>query len=91
MHIIEIKLAGSVEPGHCIPTVTAVIERALGDEYINIGIYWADGTEKEHDVRWDRPDDLWSVAVLLQKSLDGCKGTHSEIDDYYRILEHFTD
>ena len=91
MKIYKLELAGPVPDGQFIPGVFATLHRPLGDDYINITIRWADGTEKEHSVRVDRDDNLWSVSFLLQEILDGYRGTYSMIYGYYRILADFSD
>lgn len=89
MKIYKIELADPIKPGQFVPEVFATLHRSIGDEYITVTIRWADGNEKTHSVRADRSDDVLSIAVLLQETLDGHKGTGSMINDYYRVLEDF--
>ena len=89
MHIYEIKLAGRMNKGD-IPEYFATLHRVPGNDYITVKLISADG-EREHFAEADNPEDIFSMAECLQYHLDGYKGTHSEIHDYYRILEYLTD
>ncbi len=46
---------------------------------------------REHHVKADCQDDVWSMAQCLQQHLDGCRGTNSMIHDYYRELLRLSD
>ena len=91
MNIFRIELNGPIKKGEYIPDAFATIYRLVGDNYITIELCLADGKQKSHSVRADRPDDVLSIAVLLQETLDGHQGTNSMVHEYYRILEYFMD
>ena len=46
---------------------------------------------REHHVQADCQEDVFSMAECLQYHLDGCRGTNSMIDDYYRELRKLSD
>ena len=89
MHIVEMKLAGRLNKQH-LPEYFATIHRTPGSDTITVTIIGPDN-EREHIVEVDCPEDVFSMAECLQFHLDGCKGTHLMIHDYYRILENFMD
>ena len=90
MHIYEMKLAGKLDKETGSPIAFVIIHRVPENDYFTVTILGPDG-EREHIVEANNPDDVYSMAECLQYHLDGCKGTNSEISDYYRILENFTD
>ena len=88
MRITSIELAGTSDttlrdgtPG--LARAFAKISRKTGDEQITVELLFPGG-ERTHHVQADDADDLWSMAECLQYHLDGCKGTNSYIDEYYR-------
>ena len=89
MRIVKIELAGRLNKNN-LPEYFATIHRTPGNDYITVTIIGPD-SEREHIVEADSPEDVFSMAECLQYHLDGCKGTHSMIHDYYRILENFID
>ena len=89
MQMIEMKLAGHMKKGD-VPKHFAVISRVPGNETISVKLISCDG-EVEHKVMADDEGDVFSMAEILQESLDGCRGTNSMIYDYYRLLQHFMD
>ena len=40
-----------------------------------------------HIVGHTQEDNLLELARILQRELDGCRGTNSMIHDYYRLLQ----
>jgi len=93
MRITSIELAGESKttlgdgtPG--LPRAFARIGRKPGDEYITVELLMP-GSERTHQVQAGDSDDQWSMAEILQHALDGYEGTNSEIDDYYRAIQHF--
>ena len=48
-------------------------------------------TGREHHVTADCEDDIRSMAECLQYHLDGCRGTNSDVGDYYRELLRLSD
>ena len=90
MHIYEIKLAGQIDKKTTTPIAFAILHRVPGNDTMTVTILSPDG-EREHVVEVDSPEDVFSMAECLQVHLDGCKGTHSMVHDYYRILENFID
>lgn len=40
-----------------------------------------------HIVGHTREEDLFELARIVQRALDGYTGTNSEVDDYYRLLQ----
>ena len=95
MRITRIELAGTSDtklrdgsPG--LARAFARISRKAGDEHITVELLMPSG-ERTHHVQADDADDLWSMADCLQYHLDGCKGTNSDIDEYYRELRRFAD
>jgi len=97
MKITSIELAGESRttlgdgtPG--LPRAFARVSRKGGDEYITIEIL-AHGRQKcrTHHVQAGCEGGLRSMAEGLQYILDGYDGTNSEIDEYFRVLQHFAD
>lgn len=91
MKIYEMKLAGTIDKKTGNPIAFATVHRVPGSDTITVTISQPDGSNREHMVEVDNPDDVFSMAECLQYHLDGCKGTNSMVHDYYRLLEHFTD
>lgn len=89
MKIFEMKLAGFITKTE-VPKHFATIHRTPGNAYITVTIISA-ASEREHLVEANNPEDVFSMAQCLQYHLDGRKGTGSEVGDYYRVLEYFTD
>ena len=95
MRITSIELAGSSDtklrdgsPG--LAWAFAKISRKPGNEHITVELLMPSG-ERTHHVQADDADDLWSMAECLQETLDGYRGTNSDIDEYYRELRRFAD
>jgi predicted solute-binding protein len=91
MKIYEMKLAGTMDKKTGLPIAFAIIHRVPGSDMITVTISQPDGSNREHVVEVDNPEDVFSMADCLQYHLDGCKGTNSMIHEYYRILEYFVD
>jgi hypothetical protein len=91
MKIYEMKLAGTIDKKTGLPIAFATIHRVPGSDTMTVTISQPDGSNREHVVEVNNPEDVFSMADCLQYHLDGCKGTNSMIHDYYRILENFTD
>jgi len=91
MKIYEMKLGGTIDKKTGLPIAFATIHRVPGSDTMTVTISQPDGSNREHVVEVDNPEDVFSMAECLQYHLDGCKGTNSMIHDYYRILENFTD
>ena len=91
MKIYEMKLAGTIDKKTGLPIAFATIHRVPGSDTMTVTISQPDGSNREHVVEVDNPEDVFSMADCLQYHLDGCKGTNSMVHDYYRILENFTD
>ena len=89
MNITRINLAGRLSKNN-LPECFASIHRAGGSATITVTLLLP-GSEREYHVEADCPEDVFAMAERLQAQLDGCKGTHSEIQDYYRLLQNFTD
>ena len=89
MRITKIELAGRLNKNN-LPEYFATIHRVPDSDTLTVTII-GPGGEKEHIVEADCPEDVFSMAECLQHHLDGCKGTHSMVHDYYRILENFID
>ena len=95
MQITSIELAGTSDhklrngqPG--FPRAFAKISRKRGDEYITVELI-VRGGDRKHHVLADDADDQYSMAEILQESLDGCVGTKSMIEDYYRVIRWMAD
>ena len=95
MRITSIELAGTSKtklrdgsPG--LPRAFAKVSRKAGDEFITVEVI-TPGGERTHHVQAEDADDQWSMAECLQETLDGHKGTNSDINDYYRELCRFAD
>jgi len=95
MRITNIELVGNSDttlhdgsPG--LARAFARIRRKAGDEYITVE-FLMPGGERTHHVQADDADDQWSMAECLQETLDGYRGTNSDIDEYYRELRRFAD
>ena len=91
MKIYEMKLAGIIDKKTGTPIAFATLHRVPGSDTMTVTISQPDGSNREHVVEVDKPEDVFSMAECLQYHLDGCKGTNSMVHDYYRILEYFTD
>jgi hypothetical protein len=91
MKIYEMKLAGTIDTKTGLPIAFATIHRVPGSDTMTVTISQPDGSNREHVVEVDNPEDVFSMAECLQYHLDGCKGTNSMIHDYYRLLQNFTD
>ena len=90
MRITSIELAGEIDKGKKLPRAFACISRKIDSDQIEVTIL-TPGSERTHHVQADCEEDLWSMAECLQYHLDGCKGTNSDIDEYYRELRRFAD
>ena len=95
MRITSIELAGSsrttLRDGCAgLPRAFAKISRTDGDEFITVELLTHAG-ERTHQVAADDPDDIWSMAEILQHALDGQKGTNSDIDDFCRAPQMLAD
>jgi len=95
MRITSIELAGTsdttLRDGKAgLARAFAKISRKTGDEHITVELLMPSG-ERTHHVQADDADDLWSMAECLQETLDGYRGTNSDIDEYYRELRRFAD
>ena len=70
----------------------AIIKRKRGSAYITATLLTpAMPNGREHHVQARCEHDLWSMAECLQETLDGQRGTNSDINDYYRQLQQLTD
>jgi len=71
----------------------ATITRRAGCEYIEVTILTPYQPNGEKHLVHARADDeeLWEQAKNLQTILDGCLGTGSDIDSYYRELQRLAD
>ena len=90
MRITSMELAGTIEQGQKLPRAYARITRHPGDGHIEVTLLLPGG-EKTHIVDAASEEDLWSMTECLQEQLDGCRGTHSMVNDYYRELQRFAD
>ena len=95
MRITSIELAGTSKttlrdgtPG--LPRAFARIHRVPGGEFIEVTIL-APGGEHIHKVPADRPANLWPMAERLQETLEGCRGTHGDIDECFRVIQMLGD
>jgi len=95
MRITSIELAGTSKttlgdgtPG--LPRSFARIARTSDSDYIEVTIL-TPGGERKHMVQAGCDEDLWSMAECLQETLDGYRGSNSDIHDYYRELQRFAD
>ena len=95
MRVTTIELAGTSKtklsggtPG--LPQAFARISRKSGDEFITVEILTA-GTERTHKVQADSDDDQWSMAEILKRALDGCRGTRGDVNECYRVIQMFAD
>ena len=96
MRITSIELAGTSNtklrhgsPG--LPRAFAKISRTTDSEYMEVTIIRPECADRKHMVQADDADDQWSMAECLQETLDGYRGTNSEIEEYVRVLRHFAD
>ena len=90
MRITAIELAGPNPQGSQLPDVYARISRKPGSLMIDVRIMRPTG-EEDHHVLADNDGAVRWMARHLQVSLDGCRGTNSDIDGYYRALQWFAD
>ncbi|MEX1015927.1 MAG: hypothetical protein WDZ31_04195 [Phycisphaeraceae bacterium] len=85
MRTTRLDLEG--RPGHY-----ATITRPHTSEFIVVTILTPDLPDgRTHHVQADCEADVWSMAECLQQTLDGVRGTNSDIDDYFRELQRFAD
>ena len=90
MRITSIELAGRIDKGKKLPRAFARISRKTASDQIEVTLLMP-GSERTHHVQADCDEDIWSMAECLQHHLDGCRGTNSDINDYYRELQRFAD
>lgn len=95
MRITSIELAGPSpttlgdgSPG--LPAAFVRISRAGGDDHITVELL-TPGEERSYNVWPDDAGGEWSMAQSLQHALDGYEGTNSEIEQYARLLQYFSD
>ena len=95
MRIASVELAGTSDtklhdssPG--LARAFAKISRKAGDEHITVELLFPGG-ERTHHVGADCNDDQWSMAQCLQETLDGHRGTNSDVHDYFREIQRFAD
>ena len=95
MRITSIELAGTSDtalrdgtPG--LPRTFARVSRKAGDDKITVEVLTPTG-ERRYRIHADCEEDLWAMAERLQHQLDGCRGTNSDIHDYYRQLLQLSD
>jgi len=70
----------------------ATITRKRGTEFIEVTLLTpAMPNGHTHHVLADCEHDLWSMAECLHETLDGQRGTRSNITEYYRELRRFAD
>jgi len=75
-----------------LPRAFARVSRKPGDDHITVEILAHDREKcRTHHVQADCEEELRSMAEILQHTLDGYDGTNSEIDEYFRVLQHFAD
>lgn len=60
-----------------------------GAMWIQVDITAA-GATKTHYVQADDEGDRWSMAECLQQTLDGRRGTNSEIHEYFEVINRFS-
>jgi len=96
MRIASIELAGTSKnilrdgtPG--LPRAFARICRAMGSVHFKVEIISSDHKLDRTHVRADDQAAIRSMAERLQRTLDGCEGTNSEIEEYVRVLQNFAD
>ena len=89
MKIASLTLEGSIDRKTGQPVAYATIKRPAGSDFIEVVVDWPDGQSVTHKVAAADREDLWSIAEGLQQMLDGCRGTNSMVDDYFRELERF--
>ena len=88
MRITRIDFEG--KPGHY---ATAQRRANAGNvPHIVVTLLTPDMPEgREHFVTADCEEDIRSMAECLQHHLDGCRGTNSDIHEYFRELQRFQD
>jgi hypothetical protein len=91
MTIYEMKLAGRIDTKAGLPIAFATVHRVPGSDTLTVILCTPDGSNREHIVEVNNPEDVFSMAECLQYHLDGCKGTNSMVHDYYRLLDNFID
>ncbi|MBL7134356.1 MAG: hypothetical protein ISS78_09695 [Phycisphaerae bacterium] len=92
MRITSINLAGSIEKGKRLPRAFARVSRAIDSDYIEVETLAPDGALcRTHLVAPDCEEDIRCEAEQLQRILDGCAGTNTDIEEYVRVLQHFAD
>jgi len=72
------------------PSRFANVTRKVGSPWIEVCLIYPGGEMTCH-ARANRVSDVISMAERIQEFLDGGKGTNSMVQDYYRMLQHFTD
>jgi hypothetical protein len=89
MRIYEIKLLGK-QADDGVPKCLVSIQRPFGGDGITVNITTLK-SERKYYGSLNRPQDIRTLAECIQYELDGCKGTLSEIQEYYKLLESFSD
>jgi len=85
MRITRIDFEG--RPGHY-----ATAARRRDPDWIDVTILTPEAPDgRRHHVMADCEEDIFSMAECLQRELDGHRGTHSMIHDYYRELLKLSD
>ena len=85
MRISQIEIEGQ-------PGLFATISRRRESDLIHVRLLTPKAPNgRDHTVQADCPHDLWSMAECLQHHLDGHEGNDTEIQTYFRVLEHFAD
>ena len=90
MRITRLTFAGTIEKGQIAPRAFATASRKIGSEFIEVEIATSSG-DFHHIVDADCEEDVFSMAEILQRHLDGFEGTNSMINEVYRELQKLAD
>ena len=90
MRITSLTFAGTIEKGQIAPRAYATASRKIDGEFLDVTIATPSG-DFNHIVEADCEEDVWSMAEILQRHLDGCKGTNSMIHELFRELQRLAD
>ena len=91
MRIASIEIEGSIEKGHKLPRAFVRISRKRGSAHIEVTILQPNEPETTHRVLAHDYEEPWAMAECLFETLEGYRGTNSDVQAVYRELQRFTD
>ena len=89
MRITAIEFAGATEKAEALPSVFATVRRS--GEYAEITFTTPRGDRKYIVAANADDDERHEAAADLQRTLDGCRGTNSDVYGYRNVLDYLLD